>query len=163
MDGTAGGLVLRGEQRLDLLIGLVHGTETAGFVLGLAAHAQGRFGEALFLLAGLGGGIHDDLRGPMGGSLPADILQEDPKRRGRRTWSHANKATSAMSAASMSRRSPSPTCICATSSAKSRRWSCPPSVSGTSAAIRRLHNTSSIPRSRRCAATDSSRRSSSIL
>ena len=47
VNGTVGRLVLRGEQGFDLLVGLVHRAHPAGLLLGLAAQAQGGFGEAL--------------------------------------------------------------------------------------------------------------------
>ena len=55
VNGTVGRLVLRLEQRFDLFVGLVDGPGAAGFLLGLAAQAQGRFGKALLLAIGRDG------------------------------------------------------------------------------------------------------------
>jgi hypothetical protein len=47
MDGAAARLVLRSEEKLDLFVSFVDRAHAAGFLVGLAAEAQGRFREAL--------------------------------------------------------------------------------------------------------------------
>ena len=49
VDGAVRGLQPFGVELLDLLVGLVHRAHAAGFLLRLAAHPQGRLGEALLL------------------------------------------------------------------------------------------------------------------
>src|SRR6516162_7789509 len=47
--GAVDSLVLRREQRFDLLVGLINRPHASGFFVCLAAHAQSRFGKTLLL------------------------------------------------------------------------------------------------------------------
>jgi hypothetical protein len=62
MRRARGRLILRSEERLDLVIGLVDGAGAPGFLFTLAAQLEGRFGERLLAVVGLRferlGGFH---------------------------------------------------------------------------------------------------------
>ena len=51
MDGAVDGLILRGEECLDLVVGLVDGAGAAGFLVAFAAELERHFGKRFFFVS----------------------------------------------------------------------------------------------------------------